>query len=148
MASGKYQHSAYFPCTIELSSHLRNRLSSLWRQSLFAGEKVFSPPFPFPIAVLLPPREINAGSGWYRRRLSPRSLRQEVGDQTNITRDSAKSPCSIFHIRVKKKRRFYALAQSAADTREGPGIDNSIKFMFIERVPRGQLQPIAERFQS
>lgn len=49
MASGKYQHSAYFPRTIEPSSHLRNKwLLHGDRGCLFAGERVFSLPLSLP----------------------------------------------------------------------------------------------------
>ena len=127
-----------------------------WEKSFFflAGLLV---PSPYPVAALLPPGgggSTQAAAGIEAATVPKIPLSGSRRLDEYHTKKHQKGQCSVlflfFYIYWSKGGGDVSTPQLSLLLIQGKDqrIDNSIKFMFIERVPRGSLQPIAERIQS
>lgn len=151
MASGKYQHSAHLPCTVGCPPIPPIRSS--WRLPVCRGKSFLAGLL---CSFSIPSRGfIASGRDKRRQRLveaatvpkiplsgSRRSHEYHTRQRQNV--------CAVFFILELTVKKDVSTPQLSLLLIQGKDqrIDNSIKFMFIERAPRGSPQPIAERIQS
>lgn len=144
--------------TAHISSILRAGLSphpgkgSLNRQALCLLGRVFS--HGLACSLSLPsPGYIASGGDKRRQRLVEAATVAKLllsGSQNRlgIKRRTAKITMRCFYISIREKEVSTPQLSPPLIQGKDQRIDNSIKFMFIERVPRGSLQPIPEWIQS
>lgn len=152
MASGEYQHSAHLPCTVGCPPIPPIRSS--WRLPVCRGKSFLAGLL---CSFSLPSRGFIASGRDKRRQWLVEAatvpkipLSGSRRSDEYHTRQRQNECAVFFYNSVKGGKKDVSTPQLSLLLIQGKDqrIDNSIKFMFIERAPRGSPQPIADRIQS